>query len=104
MVLYLFISTTVKNLKPSTHHLPRLALLFAGGVIFVYLIYENKVVVVVVVVVVQPNPLGLNPSNRKLNLISVTNIRRFKRMAFSHSKFGLHSSSFISSKSKRLLS
>ena len=31
----------VINLKPSTHHLPRLALLFAGGVI---------VVVVVVVV------------------------------------------------------
>ena len=28
----------VINLKPSTHHLPRLALLFAGGVIFVYLI------------------------------------------------------------------
>ena len=27
----------VINLKPSTHHLPRLALLFAGGVIFVYL-------------------------------------------------------------------
>ena len=33
----LFISTIVKNLEPSTHHLPRLALLFAGGVIFVYL-------------------------------------------------------------------
>ena len=27
----------VINLKPSAHHLPRLALLFAGGVIFVYL-------------------------------------------------------------------
>ena len=33
----LFISTIVKNLKPSTHHLPRLALLFAGGMIFEYL-------------------------------------------------------------------
>ena len=42
----------VKNLKPSTHHLPRLALLFADGVIFVYLMSENKFVVVVVVVVV----------------------------------------------------
>ena len=32
----------VINLKPSTHHLPRLALLFAGGVIFVYLMEEIK--------------------------------------------------------------
>ena len=32
----------VINLKPSTHHLPRLALLFAGGVIFVYLMCEIK--------------------------------------------------------------
>ena len=35
--------------EPSTHHLPRLALLFAGGVIFVYLNVRNKDVVVVVV-------------------------------------------------------
>ena len=38
---------------------------------------------------VQPNPLGLNPSNRKLNFISVTNKGCFTRMAFSYSKFGL---------------
>ena len=38
LFIHLFISTIVKNLKTSTHHLPRLALLFAGGVIFVYLI------------------------------------------------------------------
>ena len=45
----------VINLKPSTHHLPRLALLFAGGVIFDICIFNvrNKDVVVVVVVVVE---------------------------------------------------
>ena len=38
---------------------------------------------------VQRNPLGLNPSNRKLNFISVTNKGCYTRMAFSYSKFGL---------------
>ena len=52
-----FTSTIVFNLKPSSHHLPRLALLFAGGVILVYLMNEIKMLllllfVVVVVVVV----------------------------------------------------
>ena len=43
MVLFLFFtSTIVFNLKPSSHHLPRLALLFAGGVILVYLMNEIK--------------------------------------------------------------
>ena len=43
MVLFLFFtSTIVCNLKPSSHHLPRLALLFAGAVILVYLMNEIK--------------------------------------------------------------
>ena len=43
MVLFLFFtSTIIFNLKPSSHHLPRLALLFAGGVILVYLMNEIK--------------------------------------------------------------
>ena len=43
MVLFLFFtSTIVFNLKPSSHHLLRLALLFAGGVILVYLMNEIK--------------------------------------------------------------
>ena len=37
-----FTSTIAFNLKPSSHHLPRLALLFAGGVILVYLMNEIK--------------------------------------------------------------
>ena len=53
MVLFLFFtSTIVFNLKPSSHHLPRLALLFAGGVILVYLMNEIKMLLLLFVVVV----------------------------------------------------
>ena len=45
-----FTSTIVFILKPSSHHLPRLALLFAGGVILVYLMNEIKMLLFVVVV------------------------------------------------------
>ena len=50
MVLFLFFTLTIVfNLKPSSNHLPRLALLFAGSVILVYLMNEIKMLLLLFV-------------------------------------------------------
>ena len=60
MVLFLFFtSTIVFNLKPSSHHLPRLALLFAGGVILVYLMNEIKMLLLILNVAHVVGPLSV---------------------------------------------
>ena len=65
MVLFLFFtSTIVFNLKPSSHHLPRLALLFAGGVILVYLMNEIKMLLLLLLLFTTQRVLHNNTSGQ----------------------------------------